>query len=168
MSAIDLLIEEKRLKIRLVTERKKRFLDLLLLGDEQENMINRYLENGDLWVLFDANKTIAIAVVTVEPGGFCELKNLAVKRTYQRLGIGSFLLQYLFNQYRKCCHTMYVGTGETPRTLNFYKKNGFIFSHKLKNFFLDNYDHPVVDEGLLLRDMVYLKRKLKTATSERK
>lgn len=168
MSAIDLLTREKRLKIRLVTERKKRFLDLLLLGDEQENMIDHYLENGDLWVLFDANKTIAIAVVTVEPKGFCELKNLAVERTYQRLGIGSFLLQYLFNQYRKCCHTMYVGTGETPKTLNFYKKNGFIFSHRLKNFFLDHYDHPVVDEGLLLRDMVYLKRKLKTATSERK
>lgn len=168
MSAIDLLIEEKRLKIRLVTERKKRFLDLLLLGDEQENMINRYLENGDLWVLFDANKTIAVAVVTVEQNGICELKNLAVDTSYQQHGIGSFLLQYLFNQYRKSCHTMYVGTGETPKTLNFYKKNGFIFSHRLKNFFLDNYDHPVVDEGLLLRDMVYLKRKLKTATSERK
>ena len=168
MSAIDLLIEGKRLKIALVAEKKKRFLDLLLLGDEQESMIDRYLEHGDLWVLSDENVAIAVAVVTVEPKGFCELKNLAVERTYQRLGIGSFLLQYLFNQYRKRCHTMYVGTGETPKTLNFYKKNGFIFSHRLKNFFLDNYDHPIVDEGLLLRDMVYLKRKLKTAISVRK
>lgn len=168
MSAIDLLIEGKRLKIALAAEKKKRFLDLLLLGDEQESMIDRYLEHGDLWVLSDENVAIAVAVVTVEQNGICELKNLAVDTSYQQHGIGSFLLQYLFNQYRKSCHTIYVGTGQTQRTLNFYKKNGFIYSHRIKNFFLDNYDHPIVDEGLLLRDMVYLKRKLKTAISVRK
>ena len=31
------------MQIRIVTEQKKRYLELLLLGDEQENMIDRYL-----------------------------------------------------------------------------------------------------------------------------
>jgi hypothetical protein len=36
------------MRIEKVTENKKRYLDLLLLADEQENMIDRYLLNGDL------------------------------------------------------------------------------------------------------------------------
>ena len=32
---------------------KKQYLDLLLLADEQESMIDRYLERGDMFVLVD-------------------------------------------------------------------------------------------------------------------
>ena len=35
-----------------ITENKKRFLNLLLLADEQESMINRYLERGEMFVLY--------------------------------------------------------------------------------------------------------------------
>ena len=34
-------------------EDKKKYLDLLLLGDEQENMIDCYLDNGTMYVLDD-------------------------------------------------------------------------------------------------------------------
>ena len=36
-----------------ITENKKQYLDLLLLADEQESMIDRYLERGELFVLED-------------------------------------------------------------------------------------------------------------------
>ena len=39
------------MRIRDVKEDKKRFLPLLLLADEQEDMIDRYLERGTLYVL---------------------------------------------------------------------------------------------------------------------
>ena len=45
-------------------------------------------------------------------------------------------------------------------TLNFYEKCGFEKSHIAKNFFIDNYDHPMYEEGQQLVDMIYLKRKL--------
>lgn len=32
--------------IKQITENKKQLIDLLLLGDEQESMIDRYLEQG--------------------------------------------------------------------------------------------------------------------------
>jgi hypothetical protein len=41
------------MKIEKIIENKKQFLDLLLLADEQENMIDRYLNNGDLFALYD-------------------------------------------------------------------------------------------------------------------
>lgn len=46
-----------------ITENKKKYLELLLLGDEKEEMIDRYLERGDMYVL----KTplgMALCVVT--------------------------------------------------------------------------------------------------------
>lgn len=41
------------MKIREIKENKKQFLSLLLLADEQENMIDRYLEKGTMYVLDD-------------------------------------------------------------------------------------------------------------------
>lgn len=43
---------------------------------------------------------------------------------------------------------------------DFTEIGGFKYSHRIKNFFTDNYDHPIVEEGILLEDMVYLKRRL--------
>ena len=55
---------------------------------------------------------------------------------------------------------MYVGTGDSPLTLPFYKKCGFIESHRVKKFFIDNYDHPIFEGGKQLVDMIYLKKEL--------
>lgn len=41
------------MNIILLTKNKKQYLYLLLLADEQESMIERYLERGELFVLED-------------------------------------------------------------------------------------------------------------------
>ena len=41
------------MKIRKVRHNKKEYMELLLLADEQEDMIDRYLERGDMFVLED-------------------------------------------------------------------------------------------------------------------
>ena len=41
------------MKIVEVKENKKQYLDLLLLADEQEDMVDRYLYNGKMYVLDD-------------------------------------------------------------------------------------------------------------------
>jgi hypothetical protein len=41
------------MKIIEVTENKKEYLDLLLLADEQENMVDCYLDNGRMYILDD-------------------------------------------------------------------------------------------------------------------
>ena len=62
---------------------KKQYLDLLLLADEQETMINRYLERGEMFVLED-NGVKAVCVITDGGNGICELKNIAVVPALQR------------------------------------------------------------------------------------
>ena len=41
------------MEIRKVEKDKKKYLALLLLADEQEDMIDRYLERGSMYVLED-------------------------------------------------------------------------------------------------------------------
>lgn len=48
----------------------------------------------------------------------------------------------------------------SPLTLPFYEKLGFARSHIIPDFFTDNYDHPIYECGILLTDMVYLKKVL--------
>ncbi len=147
--------------ITCVPVNKKQYLDLLLLGDEQESMIDRYLERGEMFVLED-NGVKAVCVVTDEGGGTCELKNIAVVPHAQRQGYGSRLIRLLINHYSGRYDRMLVGTGDVPSTVGFYRHCGFVYSHRIGNFFIDNYDHPIVEDGIRLKDMVYLKYDMKS------
>ena len=67
------------MNIRRVSERSKRdYLQLLLLADEQEDMIDRYLGRGAMFALDIAGKTVGVCVVTDEGDRVLEIKNLAV------------------------------------------------------------------------------------------
>ncbi|OBQ57643.1 GNAT family N-acetyltransferase [Halodesulfovibrio spirochaetisodalis] len=145
--------------IKQVTKNKKQYLSLLLLGDEQESMIEKYLKSGQLFVLED-NGVKAVCVVTDEGNGICELKNIAVEPNAQRRGYGKRLINFLIAHYSGRFQLMLVGTGDVPSAIKFYKSCGFECSHRLENFFTDNYDHPIVDSGVLLKDMIYLKQKI--------
>lgn len=145
--------------IKQITDDKKQFLDLLLLGDEQESMIDRYLESGVMFALYEENP-IAVCVVSHIDETTCELKNIAVDKPFHGQGYGTLLIEYIANYYKDRYKTMLVGTGEVPSILSFYKRRGFELSHRLKHFFTENYDHPIVEEGVRLIDMVYLKKTL--------
>lgn len=147
------------LRIEKITENKKQFLDLLLLADEQENMIDKYLPGGDLFALYDGDLKSVCVVVPVN-SQTCELKNIATCEKYQGKGYGTILINHITAHYKTNYRTMLVGTGETPGILKFYQNCGFEMSHRVKNFFTDNYDHPMFDGDIQLVDMVYLKKDL--------
>lgn len=142
--------------IRLIEHNKKDFLDLLLLADEQESMIDLYLERGDLFALYDDGLK-SICVVTQEGPDQYELKSLATDPAYQGHGYGRALVHFMFDHYRSRCKTMFVGTGDSPLTVPFYEKCGFVYSHRIPNFFLQ-YDHPIIDNGVQLIDMLYFRK----------
>ena len=147
------------MRIEKFIENKKQFLDLLLLADEQENMINKYLPNGDLFALYDDDLK-SVCVVAAINSETCELKNIATYGKYQGKGYGRALINFISDYYKKDYKTMLVGTGETPAILSFYESCGFVISHRVKNFFTDNYDHPMFEGDIQLVDMVYLKKEL--------
>lgn len=148
------------MKIKQITQNKKQFLELLLLADEQESMIDRYLERGEMYVL-EEDGVKAVCVVTDEGDGLFEIKNLATDPLHQRKGYGRKMIQEMFSHYQHKGHTMLVGTGDSPLTIPFYESCGFVISHQIENFFLENYDQPIFENGKQLMHMVILKKYLK-------
>ncbi len=145
--------------IKKIVENKKQFLDLLLLADEQENMIDKYLSGGDLFVLYDDDLKSVCVVVPID-NETCELKNIATYEKYQGKGYARALIDFISDFYKNDYKTMLVGTGETPTILSFYKSCGFEKSYRVKNFFTENYDHPIFEGDIQLIDMIYFKKDL--------
>jgi len=144
------------MEIKRISIDKDNFMDLLLLGDEQENMIKKYLYTGDLYALYD-NDLKTVCVVTKEDNETSEIKNLATYEKYHGKGYGTYMLKYIIAEYKNKCKKLLLGTGDISKILSYYEKFGFIYSHKIKDFFLENYDHEMFEEGKQLIDMIYLK-----------
>ena len=142
-----------------IKDNKKQYLDLLLLADEQEDMIDRYLDRGTVYVLSD-EVVKCQCVVTDEGNGILEIKNIATAPEAQRNGYARRMIEFLIGKYTGQYSVLQVGTGDSPLTVLFYEKCGFVRSHTLPNFFTDNYDHPIFECGVQLIDMIYLQRKL--------
>ena len=147
------------MEIRKVETDKKQYLSLLLLADEQEDMVDRYLERGFMYVLED-DGVKAECVVTDEGNGVLELKNIAVAPAAQGRGYGKAMVDFLIRTYKGQYAVLQVGTGDSPSTIPFYEACGFYRHHLVKNFFTDHYNHPIYECGVHLVDMVYLQRDL--------
>ena len=145
------------MKIIEVTENKKEYLDLLLLADEQEDMIDRYLDRGRMYVL-DDNGVKSECVITDEGDGVLEIKNMATVPAYQGRGYAKALMDFIIQTYRGEYGILQVGTGDSPLTIPFYEKCGFVRAYIIPNFFTDHYDHPIYEGGVQLIDMVILQR----------
>ena len=145
------------MKFLQIHDNKKKYMDLLLLADEQESMVDKYLEQGEMFVCLDPDP-VGECVVLNLGNGIYEIKNLATDPAVHGKGYGRALIDYVMDHYCGKCKKMLVGTGDSPLTLPFYKKCGFREHHRIRNFFTENYDHPIVEAGVQLIDMVYLSR----------
>ena len=121
------------MKIREVNENKKQFISLLLLADEQESMVDRYLEKGNMYVLEDGNVK-AECVVTDEGNAILEIKNIAVDPENQGKGYGKALIDFLASKYADEYSVLQVGTGDSPcpalcRMRRVQSGSGFGFQH---------------------------------------
>ena len=141
-------------------ENKREYLPLLLLADEQENMIDLYLDRGTMFVLEEDGIIKGECVVTDEGTGVLEIQNLAVTQEYQGKGYGRQLIEYVVNHYKDRYEVLQVGTGDSPLTVPFYEHCGFIQHHIIKNYIVDHYDQPIYEGGKQLIDKVYLRMKL--------
>lgn len=84
------------MKITEIKNNKKKYLDLLLLADEEEAMIDRYIDRGRMFVLTDGDVR-SECIVTDEGDGVLEIKSLATYPEYQRSGYARALIEFIYN-----------------------------------------------------------------------
>lgn len=140
---------------------KKQYLPLLLLADEQESMVDLYLEQGTMYIVKQDETVIGVCVVLHVSETELEVKNLAIAEEWQGKGYGRMVLEWVAQQYRDTAEWLILGTGDSPKTIPFYERCGFVQYRRIPHFFQLHYDHPIVEDGVLLDDMVYLRKSLR-------
>jgi len=136
---------------------------LLLLADE-EDAIRKYIYNSSVYTLYYKPQKDPIGVVAISRANESEIeiKNIGVLESFRNNGIGSLLINYVKEiAYKENYTEIIVGTADNGiNQTRFYERNGFVKYAVKKNYFIDNYSRPIVDDGVLLKDMVMLKMKL--------
>ena len=148
------------MEIKEIKENKKDYTELLLLGDEDIDMLNKYLDLSTLFALFDNDILVNVCAVLKIDFETLEIKNLATCKKFQNMGYAPKMLDFIFEKYKPEVKFVILGTGENETTLNFYKKRGFSEFKRISHFFKDNYKKPVMENGKILDDMIYLKKNL--------
>ena len=139
---------------------KEQYLDLLLEADPSKEMINKYLSNGELFVLTYKDEPACVAVVIKIDNHTVELKNIVTRENYRGKGYGTKMIKYLVDNYKTKYKKMVVGT--TQNNIPFYVKQGFDkYEKTINNFFIDNYDEEIFDGNMQCVDIYYYSKDLK-------
>ncbi|MDO5436813.1 MAG: GNAT family N-acetyltransferase [bacterium] len=146
------------MQIKEITVNKADFKDILLIGDEDEKMIDKYIEQSTVFALYENNLLTSVCAVITTDKDTVEIKNLATYPKYQNKGYATALIDFVCGRYKKEFKYLILGTGDNNKTLAFYEKRGFRETHRVKDFFTDNYPHPIFEDGKQLKDMIYLKK----------
>ena len=145
------------MEIRMTNEITTEHYGLLLDADPSKELVDDYLQRG---TLLEAKKEKLVGVLVLLPTrpDTLEIVNLAVAVEYRGQGIAQQLIAYTLEMARKKgIKTVEVGTGSTGvEQLYLYQKCGFRMTHIDRDFFVRHYSEPIVENGLVLRDMVRL------------
>ena len=155
----EFLPVKRSIVIKKEKDNKEQYMDLLLEADPDKEVIEKYLQNGELFILTYKEEVACVAVVTKVDEKTCELKNIATVEKYRGQGYGKKMIKYLFDNYKQKYEKIIVGT--TENNIPFYVKLGFDKYYKtVKNFFVDNYKDEIWDGDLKCVDMYYYSKDL--------
>ena len=143
------------MEIKKIESNKLDYTELLLEADPEIEVVKKYIDKGDMYVLFeDDNIPVAEIIITKVNDEECELKNIATSKSVRGKGYAGKLISYVFEIYSKKYKRMIVGT--TENMIPFYVLKGFNkYHHTVKNFFIDNYKEPIYDGELHSIDIYY-------------
>lgn len=130
-------------------------LSLLLLADPKEAKVRDYLHHSTCFGAFKDGELVSVCVANLNINGEVELFNIATLPNMQGKGIGKKLLEFVINEFKlRNVSKLVLGTGTFGHQLAFYQSLGFRAEKVWRNFFVDNYDEPIYENGLQHYDML--------------
>lgn len=138
---------------------KKKNLDLLLLADPEEEAIDKYIDNCEVFEFYYKDILIGQGAVIELSSTTYEIKNFAIYEKFHNCGYGKILIKLLCEKYLENSKNRDIIVGTSEQGVGFYKKCGFQFSHIVKDFFITNYKQLIFENGIQCKDMFYLKFK---------
>ena len=152
---MEKMIEIKKISPDLVPKK------LLLEADPSVERVNQYLKESLCYVAVLQNEIIGVCVLKPINKNRIELFNIAVLPENQKSGVGSQLLQFVLDCLKEMnIESVELGTGTFGYQLAFYQRFGFRVDSILKDHFIINYDDPIFENGIQLKDMLRFVLKL--------
>jgi ribosomal protein S18 acetylase RimI-like enzyme len=144
--------------IKELTEDELVPMNLLLLADPSKQIVEEYVRRGRCFTAQEGGGVTGVYVLLPTRPGTVELVNIAVLEEYQGQGTGRELVLHAVNEAKKAAFkTLEVGTGNSSiGQLALYQKCGFRIDGVDRDYFVKNYPEPIVENGILCRDMVRL------------
>ena len=135
---------------------------LLLLADPSRQLVDTYLADGECYIIEEKSGIIGVFVLVELHKETIEIKNIAVREDLQGQGTGKNLV---FDAIRIAKENGYefveIGTGNSSiGQLALYQKCGFRISGIIKDYFVDQYDEIIMENGIQCMDMIRLELKL--------
>ncbi|MRG86005.1 GNAT family N-acetyltransferase [Salinibacillus xinjiangensis] len=135
------------------------YFDYLLLADESELVVNKYINHGDMYSVYYKQEIVGAVLFTYHSQQVVELKNIALDPKYRGRGLGKVIINEAFKIYkRKGISKVIVGTANSSiGNLAFYQKVGFRMVEIKKDFF-KGYPEPIFENGIRALDMVMFEK----------
>ncbi|EFI66979.1 GNAT family N-acetyltransferase [Lysinibacillus sp. HST-98] len=150
-----------RTSLEKVEGNREAFLPQLLLADESEVAVRKYLDKGTLYKINCGELLVGVALVIPQSDTTIELKNIAIETKYQGKGIGKEILRQLIEKCRnEGYQVVLVGTANSSiDNIAFYQKAGFRMEAIEKDFF-SHYPEPIYENGIRALDMIFFTKQL--------
>jgi ribosomal protein S18 acetylase RimI-like enzyme len=135
--------------------------DLLLDANPSLDMVLAHTPpqqpEAEIFIIGEPKAPYAICVVIPVKGGF-EIKNIATIMMMRRHGMAGALIKHVVELARaRGAGFVDIGTATVSHDqIRLYEKHGFQQDGILRDFFL-SYPEPIIENGLLARDMVMLR-----------
>lgn len=115
-------------------------MPLLIIGDEEEAMVEKYINTCTLFAAYEGSECVAVCAAEEYAGGSplgraLEIKNIAVLPAFRKRGAGRALIEFIADKFGGEYAAVIAGTGESPLTVPFYEKCGLNAAAKLKTIF---------------------------------
>lgn len=136
--------------------------DLLLLADPSRQMIEQYIHQSDVVTVYHTGQLVGLYVLFPVDAQLAEIRNLAVTPEFQGKGIGQKMLHHAIEYaQQKAFKKLIIGTGNSSvAQLYLYQKMGFRITDIKPDFFTTHYPNPIIENGVVCRDMLVLSKTL--------
>ncbi|GGI10337.1 GNAT family N-acetyltransferase [Gottfriedia solisilvae] len=135
---------------------------LLLLADPSRDMVESYIKEGKVYIIMENRKILGIIVLVENSPNEIEIKNIAVDPKYQGKGYGRKFLQFAISKSKMLGYErLVICTGNSSiHQLSLYQNCGFQIVDTIFDFFVQNYEEEIWENGIQCRDLIKLEQYL--------
>lgn len=146
--------------IKEILDNKLDYDELLTQSDPNINLVRDYLKHGRLYGYFVQDEPVSFAVVEIIDGNV-EIKNIFTLLEHRNNGYAKALIKFIEKAYDDYNTFLLSTANSSLENITFYTRLGYVYSHRIENFFLDYYPKEIFENNMQATDLMYFKKSIK-------